>query len=253
MTVNVHPTAIIEEGARLGAGCVVHAYAIVTRHAVLGDGVVVHPFAAVGGDPQDLRFDPATTSGVRVGARTVIREHVTIHRATKPGGWTEVGVDCFLMASSHVAHDCHLADRVVMANSVLLAGHVRVGEGVFIGGGAGVHQFTRIGEGAIVGGAARVSLDVPPFSMSAERNEIVGLNLVGLRRRGLPRSTIDELKRAFRQVNVPVGNMREIAAAVLASGAYASAEARSYLEFFGAGKRNIARARGGGAGAGSDD
>jgi UDP-N-acetylglucosamine acyltransferase len=253
MTVNVHPTAIIEDGARLGAGCVVHAYAIVTRHAVLGDGVVVHPFAVVGGDPQDLRFDPATTSGVRIGARTVLREHVTISRATKPDGWTEVGADCFLMAGSHVGHDCRLADRVIMANDVLLAGHVHVGEGVFIGGGAGIHQFTRIGEGAIVGGAARVSLDVPPFSMSTERDEIVGLNVVGLRRRGLPRSTIDELKRAFRQVNVPVGNMREIAAAALASGAYASAEARSYLEFFGAGKRSIARARRGGAVAASGD
>jgi UDP-N-acetylglucosamine acyltransferase len=241
--VNVHPTAIIEDGAQLGAGCVVHAYAIVTRHAVLGDGVVVHPFAVVGGDPQDLRFDPTTVSGVRVGARTVLREHVTIHRSTKPDGWTEVGADCFLMAGSHVAHDCRVADKVIMANTVLLAGHVHVGEGTFIGGGAGIHQFARIGEGTMVGGAARVSLDVPPFTMVTERDEIVGLNVVGLRRRGLPRATIEELKKAFRAVNVPVGNMREIAAAALASGTYASDEARRYLEFFGAGKRRIARAR----------
>ena len=90
----IHPTAIVEDGAELGADCVIHAYAIVTRHSVLGDGVVVHPFAVVGGDPQDLRVDPATSSGVRIGQGTVIREHVTIHRATKPGGWTEVGAGC---------------------------------------------------------------------------------------------------------------------------------------------------------------
>jgi UDP-N-acetylglucosamine acyltransferase len=251
--VNVHPTAIVEEGARLGEACVIHAYAIVTRHAVLGDGVVVHPFAVVGGDPQDLRFDPATVSGVRIGPRTVIREHVTIHRSTKPDGWTEIGADCFLMASSHVAHDCRVADKVILANAVLLAGHVQVGEGTFIGGGAGIHQFARIGEGTMVGGGARVSLDVPPFSLAAERDEIVGLNVVGLRRRGLPRATLEELKTAFRAVNVPAGNMREIAAAALASSAYSSAEARRYLEFFGAGRRSIARARRGAAVAGSSD
>jgi len=251
--VNVHPTAIVEEGARLGDGCVIHAYAIVTRHAVLGDGVVVHPHAVVGGDPQDLHFDTSLATGVRIGARTVIREHVTIHRATKPDGWTEIGADCYLMVGSHVGHDCCLADSVIMANDVLLAGHVHVGEGVFIGGGAGIHQFSRIGVGAIVGGAARISLDVPPFSMATERNEIVGLNVVGLRRRGLPRATVEELKKAFRAVNVPVGNMRDLAAAALASGDYASAEARGYLEFFGAGRRKIARARRGAAVAESND
>jgi len=246
-SISIHPSAIVEPGAELGAGCVVHAYAIVTRHVVLGPGAVVHPFAVVGGDPQDLKFDPATRSGVRIGAGTVIREHVTIHRATKPEGWTEVGEGCFLMVSSHVAHDCRLDDRVIMANAVLLAGHVQVGAGAFVGGGAAVHQFVRIGEGAMVGGAARVANDVPPFTMVTERDEVVGLNAVGLRRRGLPRSTLSELKQAFRAVNVPVGNMRELAAAELASGRYSSAEARRYLEFFAVGRRSIVRARHGAA------
>jgi UDP-N-acetylglucosamine acyltransferase len=243
MTVNVHPTAIVEDGAQLGAGCVVHAYAIITRHVVLGDGVVVHPHAVVGGDPQDLGFDTAIATGVRIGARTVIREHVTIHRATKPDGCTEVGSGCFLMVGCHIAHDCRLADRVIVANNVLFAGHIQVGEGAFIGGGVTIHQFSRIGEGAMVGGASRISQDVPPFTMVTERDEIVGLNVVGLRRRGLPRTTVEELKRAFRAVNVRVGNMRGIAAAALASGAYTSAEAQRYLEFFGSGKRSIARVR----------
>jgi UDP-N-acetylglucosamine acyltransferase len=245
--VTIHPTAIVEDGVQLGAGCVIHAHAIVTRHCVLGDGVVVHPFAVVGGDPQDLSFDPAMRSGVRIGAHTVIREHVTIHRATRADSWTEVGAGCFLMVSCHVAHDCRLADKVIMANAVLLAGHVQIGEGAFMGGGAAVHQFVRIGEGAMIGGAARVRRDVPPFTMIAESDEVVGLNVVGLRRRGLPRQTVEELKRAFRAVNVPVGNMRELAASALAGSDYASTEARRFLEFFRDGRRGFVRARRGAA------
>ena len=243
----IHPTAIVENGAQLGAGCVIHAHAIVTRHCALGDGVVVHPFAVVGGEPQDLNFDPATRSGVRIGARTMIREHVTIHRATKADSWTEVGAGCFLMVSCHVAHDCRLGDRVIMANAVLLGGHVSVGGGAFVGGGAVVHQFARIGDGAMIGGAARVARDVPPFTMITERDEVVGLNVVGLRRRVLPRQTVEELKRAFRAVNVSAGNMRELAAGALASGEYSSAESRTFLEFFREGRRGFVRARRGAA------
>ena len=249
----VHPNAIVEDGAVLGAGCVIHAGAVVTRHAVLGDGVVVHPYAVVGGDPQDLKFDTAARTGLRVGARTVIREHVTLHRATRPDGWTEVGADCYLMVGCHVAHDCRLGDRVIMANAVLLAGHVQIGDGAFVGGGALVHQFTRVGEGAMVGGAARVARDLPPFSMVTERDEVVGLNVVGLRRRGLPRETLAELKRAFRAVNVAVGDMRQIAAAELANGGYASPEARRYLEFFAGSRRSFARARRAGSDGNADD
>jgi UDP-N-acetylglucosamine acyltransferase len=244
---NLHPTAIIEDGAQLGAGCVIHPYAVITRHCVLGDGVVVHPFAVIGGDPQDLRFDAATRSGVQVGARTVIREHVTISRATKADSWTQIGAECYLMASSHVAHDCRLDDKVILANAVLLGGHVHIGEGAVVGGAAGIHQFCRIGEGAVVGGGARITRDIPSFTMTTERDEVSGLNVVGLRRRGLPRATVDELKRAFRAVNVPVGNLRELAAAALASGEFTSAEARRFLEFFNGGRRGFIRARRSGA------
>lgn len=244
---SVHPTAIVEDGARLGAGCVVHAHAIVRRHAVLGDGVVVHPFAVVGSDPQDLKFDTATESGTRVGARSVLREHVTINRATRPGSWTEVGADCFLMTGSHVAHDCQVGDAVVMANAVLLAGHVQVGARAFLGGAALFHQFVRVGESVMISGGARVAQDVAPYAMAAERNEIVGLNLLGLKRRGFARDTVSEIKRAFRAVYLEAGNIRELAAAALRDGGYASAEARHFLEFFGAGKRGFARARRAGA------
>jgi UDP-N-acetylglucosamine acyltransferase len=239
----IHPTALIEDGARLGAGCVIHAYALITRHCELGDAVVVHPFAVVGGDPQDLSFEAATPSGVRIGARTVIREHVTISRATKAGASTEVGSDCFLMASSHVAHDCRIGSRVVIANAALLAGHVQIGERAFLGGCCVIHQFCRIGEGAMIGGGARISRDIAPFSLATERNAVIGLNVVGLRRRGLKREVLDEIKRAFRTLDVPVGNLREIAAAALQGGSFSSAEARGFLEFFQGGKRGFARTR----------
>ena len=163
----IHPTAIIEDGARLGADCIIHAHALITRHSVLGNGVVVHPFAVIGGDPQDLGFKTETESGVVIGDRTVLREHVTVNRATKPGTATTIGADCFLMATSHVAHDGQVGDRVILANQVLLAGHVHVGERAFIGGGAGIHQFCRIGESAMIGGLTRLTRDVPPYTMTS--------------------------------------------------------------------------------------
>jgi len=242
----IHPAALVESGAQLGAGCIIHPYAVVRRGCVLGDGVVVHPFAVVGGDPQDLGFDVANDSMVRVGARSIIREHVTISRATRAGAATEIGADCFLMAACHVAHDCSVGDRVVIANAALLAGHVHVGDHAFLGGGAVVHQFCRIGESAMIGGGARISLDVPPFTMATERNTLIGLNKVGLRRRGLARAAIDELKRALRIVATPTGNLRERAGAALARAEFASPEARRFLEFYQQGRRGFVRPRRGG-------
>jgi UDP-N-acetylglucosamine acyltransferase len=243
MSTGIHPTAIVEDGATLGADCRVHAHAIVTRHALLGDGVIVHPFAVVGSDPQDLKFVPAIESRVRIGARSVLREYVTVNRSTQAGGWTEVGADCYLMTAAHVAHDCQLGDGVVMANAVLLGGHVQVGSRAFLGGAALVHQFVRIGQSVMISGGARIAQDVAPYAMAAERNEIVGLNLIGLKRRGFARDTVSEIKRAFRSVFLEPGNIRELAAAALRDAGYVSAEARHFLEFFGTGKRGFARAR----------
>lgn len=239
--IRVHPTAIIEDDVRLDDGCVIHAHAIVKRYCELGEGVVVHPFAVVGGDPQDLSFDVGKRTGVRIGARTVIREHVTISRATKDDGFTEIGTDCFLMAASHVAHDGRLGNHVILANAVLLAGHVQIGDRAFLGGGAMVHQFCRIGESAMVGGGARISLDIAPFCMVAERNAIAGLNVVGLRRRGIKGEAVSELKCVFRLLTTPSGNLRELAASSLEKGEFHSAQARTFLEFLQSGRRPVAR------------
>jgi UDP-N-acetylglucosamine acyltransferase len=239
----IHPTALVQDGARLGAGCVIHAHALISRHCELGEAVVVHPYAVIGGEPQDLSFHAGTPSGVRIGARTVIREHVTVSRATRAEGVTEIGEDCFLMAGCHVAHDCRIGSRVVIANAVLLAGHVQVADRAFLGGGAVIHQYCRIGESAMIGGGARISSDIAPFCLATERNALIGLNLVGLRRRGFGRDVIGELKRAFRAVNAPLGNQRQLAAASLQRGELSSAEARSFLEFFQGGRRGFARVR----------
>ena len=185
-----------------------------------------------------------------MGARTVIREHVTINRATKSGAFTEVGADCFLMAASHVAHDCHVGNRGVIANAVLLGGHVAVGDRAFLGGAAIVHQVCRIGEDVMIGGGARISQDIAPFCMAAERNAVVGLNVVGLRRRGLKRDVVREIKQVFRVINASVGNPREMAEEALRRDEFSSPEARRFLEFFQGGRRSFARSRralGGGA------
>lgn len=238
----IHPTAFVEEGAQLGVDCEIMARAIVTKHAVLGDRVVVHPGAVVGGDPQYLKFDRATPSFVRIGAGSVIRENVTLNRAIYADHATTIGERCFLMANSHLGHDCAIADDVILANNVMLAGHVSVGSFTFIGGGTGVHQFCRIGESAMISGLSRISRDLAPFTITAERDEVSGLNLLGLKRRGFSRDAIRELKEAFRAVYYHFGNPREHAANAVAGGTYQTAEARLFLEFFAAGKRGFARA-----------
>ena len=239
----IHPTAIIEEGVQLGAGCVIHAYAIIKQHSILGEGVTVHSFAVIGDAPQFLKFDPATISGVRIGAGTVVREHATINRSIHAGKFTTVGARCFVMANVHVGHDCEVADDVVLANNVMLAGHVSVGSHTFMGGGAGFHQFCRIGEGTVVSGLARIAQDIPPFAMAAERNEIIGLNLIGLKRRNVSREAIRELKEAFRDVYFTTGNIREVARAMVTAGKFQTTEACQFLAFFEGGKRGFARAR----------
>jgi UDP-N-acetylglucosamine acyltransferase len=239
----IHPTALVEPGAQLGADCEIMAGAIVTRHCVLGDRVVVHPFAVVGGDPQYLKFDRATVSGLRVGAGTVIREHVTLNRSTQAGGFTVIGENSFIMAASHVAHDCVLGNQVVLANGALLAGHVTVGDHAFFGGGSAVHQFCRIGEGVMVAGHASITRDVPHYVMVAERDDVIGFNLVGLKRRGFGRGAITQLKQAYHDVYFTPGNIRTVAAAALAGGKFTTPEARRFLGFFADGKRSFARAR----------
>src|SRR5262249_10505462 len=229
---------------RLGDGCRLNPHAIVHGDCELGEGVLVDSFAVVGGEAQMRVPDPEPASGrVVVGARTVLRESVTINRPTKASNAREGGPDCFLMANSHIAHDCKVGAFVTLANNAMIAGHVLVGDHSFVGGGAGVHQFVRLGESAMIAGNAAISYDVPPFSVAADRNDIVGLNLVGIRRRGFHSEVLTDLKRCFRAVFLGSGNLRTEAATALASGLGSTPQGRLFLEFFAGGKRGFGHAR----------
>lgn len=212
--VEIAPFAVVEAGVEIGPGCRIGAHAVLHSGARLAANVFVDCHASIGGLPQDIHFDPATVSTAEIGEGTAIRESATVHRATTPGGATRVGAKCLLMANAHVGHDCFVEDGAILANNVMLAGFVTVGAGTFVGGGAGIHQHLRIGERAMVGGLARVTMDVPPFCIMAERDHLSGLNLIGLRRAGFSREDITELKKLFHELLSSGKNPRAAALAL---------------------------------------
>lgn len=215
----IHPTAVIDPAAQIGAGvsigpfCVIgphvvlhddvvlKSHVVIDGHTVLGQGVIVHPFASLGGPPQDLKYAGEPTE-LHIGARTVIREHVTMNPGTVQGaGKTVVGSDCLFMMGAHVAHDCVVGDRVILANNATLAGHVQVGDFVIIGGLSAVHQFIRIGSHAIIGGMSGVEANVIPYGrVKGERAHLAGLNLIGMERRGFSKDEVRTLQKAFKQI-----------------------------------------------------
>ncbi len=196
--VRIGPYVVIEDDTELGEGTEVRAHAVVKRYTRLGAGNLVFEGAVLGGEPQDLSFRDAPTTLV-IGDRNTIREGVTIHRASQPGGATMIGNDCFLMAYVHVAHDDKLGDRVILANNVVLAGHVEVGDRAFLSGGVGVHQFCRVGRLAMIGGNAKIVQDCLPFVITdGVPGRARGLNLVGLRRAGVTAGQLSTLKQAYR-------------------------------------------------------
>ncbi len=214
---DIHPTAIIHAGAQLapdvaigpycivgahvtlGAGVRLISHAVVDGRTVIGQGTAIYPFASIGLAPQDLKYkgEPST---LVIGQRNTIREYVTMNPGTEGDRMTTtVGDDCLFMIGAHVAHDCDVGNRVILANNATLAGHVKVGEGAIIGGLAAIHQFVRIGRYAIVGGMSGVEHDVIPYgSVMGERAHLAGLNLVGLKRRGIERDAIHRLRGAFK-------------------------------------------------------
>jgi UDP-N-acetylglucosamine acyltransferase len=213
----VHPTAIVASGASLGADVSVGAYSIIGPEVELGDGVLVmehvaitgrtrvgartriHPFAALGQPPQHLGHKGEPTA-LTIGSDNLIREHVTMNTGTAHGGGeTRIGCHGFFMVGIHVAHDCQIGDRVIMANNATLGGHVSIGDDAVIGGLSAVHQFVRVGRQAMVGGMSGIGQDVIPFALAlGARARLAGLNVVGLRRRGMPESDIAMLRTAYR-------------------------------------------------------
>ncbi|MEP1519524.1 acyl-ACP--UDP-N-acetylglucosamine O-acyltransferase [Ascidiaceihabitans sp.] len=228
---NVHPSAVIEIGAvidptaKVGPFCVVgpdvvlgpdvelKSHVVVTGKTTVGEGTVIFSFAVIGEIPQDLKFK-GESSALQIGARNRIREHVTMNAGTEGGGGvTKIGDDGLFMAGCHIAHDAIVGNRVIVVNSAAIAGHCVLEDDVIVGGLAGIHQFVRIGKGAIIGAVTMVTNDVIPYGLvQAPRGELDGLNLVGLKRRGVVRSDITALRAAFQMLAQGEGTFHDRAA-----------------------------------------
>jgi UDP-N-acetylglucosamine acyltransferase len=224
----IHPTAIIEDGAMLGAGVEVGPYCHISSGATLEDsvrllshvvvggetrigaGTLVHPFAALGLPPQHAHYRGERVR-LEIGANNVIRENVTMHAGTPGGGGvTRVGSGGMFMINSHVAHDCTVGDGVVFANNATLAGHVEVGDGAFLGGQIVIHQRTRVGAYAFLGGMAGLDADLIPYGIvRGAPAYLAGLNIIGLRRRGFSRERIQNMRRAYKMLFLDPGSMEE--------------------------------------------
>ena len=225
---SIHPTAIINKGAKIGKGvhigafCVIgkdvtlednirlHSHVVVEGDTYIGENTEIFPFASIGHIPQDLKFK-GEKSRLEIGKNNKIREHVTMNPGTEGGGMvTKIGDNCLFMMSSHVAHDCQVGNHVILANNATLAGHVHVGDFAIIGGLSAVHQFVRIGHHAMIGGMSGIENDVIPYGQAnGERASLSGLNLVGLKRRGFSREDIHSLRSAYRMLFSPEGTLAE--------------------------------------------
>lgn len=219
MPENIHPTAIIENGAQIGENVSIGAYCVIGPNVSIGDGCdlrshvvvggateigdnsTVFPFASLGQPPQDLKYNGEKTT-LKIGRNNTIREHVTMNPGTATGaGETVVGDNCLFMVGAHVAHDCIVGNNVVVANNGTLAGHVEVGDFAIIGGLSAVHQFIRVGAYSIIGGCTGVDSDVIPYGrVKGERGYLAGLNLIGLERQGIPKETIRNLQKALKML-----------------------------------------------------
>lgn len=226
--VDIHPTAIVDTKAdiagdafvgpycivgpncKLGAGVKLHAHVVVDGRTTVGAGTEIFPFASIGTKPQDLKFH-GEESELVIGENNRIREHVTMNPGTEGGGMvTKVGDNGLFMVGAHVAHDCIIGNNVILANNATLAGHVIVEDFVIIGGLAAVHQFVRIGAHAMIGGMSGVENDVIPFgSVMGERAQLSGLNIVGMKRRGVSKDEIHALRNAYRSLFSSEGTLGE--------------------------------------------
>jgi UDP-N-acetylglucosamine acyltransferase len=225
---HIHPTAVIEDGAQIGADCTIGPFCVIGAQVKLGAGSVLHshvaiagdtaigenakifPFASVGHAPQDLKYRDEPSRLV-IGSHVLIRENVTINPGTQGGGLlTSLGDHVVLLAGAHVAHDCQIGHHVILVNNVMLAGHCSIGDHAIIGGGAATHQYVRVGPHAFVGGMSALENDLIPYGTAlGNRAYLGGLNIVGLKRRGFNREDIHALRRAYRLLFAEEGTLKE--------------------------------------------
>ncbi len=239
--VSVGPFCIIHDGVRIRRGTRLLSNVIIEGRADIGEDCTIYPFTSIGLAPQDLKYRGEDT-GVRIGNKNILREYITIHRASVGGdGTTAIGDNNFLMAYVHIAHDCKIGNSVIMANLATLAGHVSVGDFAVIGGLVAVHQFTRIGAYTMVGGFSGVGQDIPPYMMaSGPRVKLFGLNTVGLKRHGFSESTIQELKKAYKILFREKRTLKDAIKKIQEDLPY-SDEIKYLIEFIQKNKRGICR------------
>jgi UDP-N-acetylglucosamine acyltransferase len=233
---NIGPYVVIDGPVRVGARTRVLAHAVLTGWTDIGTDNVIHPHATIGDAPQDNAYDGAETY-VRIGNRNVIREHVQIHRGTKPGSATVMGDGNFAMATAHIGHNCHVGNRVILANGSMLGGHVEVEDEAFVSGNCVVHQFVRVGRLSLMRGLSRTSRDVPPFCIMDGTHTVRAINRVGLRRAGFTPPQIRALQTAYSRLFRHSRNLRSALAEIEAEPC--TAEVRYLIDFIRASKRGV--------------
>jgi len=236
-SVEIGPYVVIDGAVKIKRGTRVMAHAYLTGLTEIGEDNEIHPGAVVGGAPQDRAYKGQPTY-LRIGDRNIIREYAQIHRGTAAGSATVLGNDNFLMATSHVGHNCVLADNVIIANGALLGGYVEVGKNVFISGNCVVHQFVRIGDYALLRGLSGTSRDVPPFAVVDWQHTVRAVNVVGLKRAGFDEKRIRAIRQAFR-VLFRGGRNLALAVKEVEEGGRANSDVSALLEFINSSKRGV--------------
>ncbi len=259
----IHPTALVDPDAQIGADVEIGPFAVIGPQAAIGDRTIVQSYvvmegnvaigtgnfighgAIIGPPPQDLSFSLERKTKIEIGNDNVIREYCTIHRGSPEGSVTKIGDKNFLMAGAHIGHNCAIGSNVIIANNCLLAGHVHVDDGAFLGGGSTFHQHMHVGRLVMVQGSSAFGKDLPPFVIAAERNSVFGINVIGLKRAGFSVRDRDELKAAFKLLYTSGLNISQ--ALKKAETMNFGAPAREFFEFVaGAKKRGICPLRRGG-------
>ena len=227
--VEIGPFSVVGSGAVVGNNTIVQSHVVIEGNVAIGTGNFIGQGAIIGTPPQDLSFSPDRKTKVEIGNDNVIRECCTIHRGSPEGSATKIGDKNFLMAGAHVGHNCAIGNNVVIANNCLLAGHVRVDDQAFLGGGSTFHQHMHVGRLVMVQGSSAFGKDLPPFVIAAERNSVFGVNVVGLRRAGFSAKDRNEIKAAFKLLymsGLNIGQAIEKAATMKFG-----APAREFIEF----------------------
>jgi UDP-N-acetylglucosamine acyltransferase len=256
MHAKIHPTAIVDPAAQIGADVEIGPFSIIAPQVTIGEKTIVQSHVVIEGEvaigagnfighgtiigapPQDVSFSPERKTRVEIGDNNIIREYCTIHRGSSDGSATKIGDKNFLMTGAHVGHNCIVGNNVIIANNCLLAGHVRVDDGAFLGGGSTFHQHMHVGRLVMVQGSSAFGKDLPPFVIAAERNSVFGVNVVGLRRVGFNAKDRDEIKAAFKLIYLSGLNLSQ--ALEKAAAIKVGAPAREFLDFIAnAKKRSI--------------